>query len=314
MNHYRAHGLRIASDVELPLPAAEAGEADFTLRRGPDRPVPDGEPTGQRLAQLEAKDGRVFYTLSRSEDGATMRYPNLCEFVGDAAFTDVTAYLHPGVDPGLLGVLAGGTLLAVHLTLNRYLVLHASAVQLNGHAVAFVGASGMGKSTLAAAMCSLGCGLVADDVLRVDVTADGVLVHPGSTETRLRQSARELADDAEPHAVRPTADGRLALRPETLVDGALPLAACVVPSPSRRATEVSVRRVAPARALIGLMQFPRVAGISDPAGLDQAFQGLAALVERVPVLHATVPWGPPFKPEVLTGLLDALSQPAAAQP
>jgi len=84
----------------------------------------------------------------------------------------VTVHLHPGADLGLVTVLTAGALLAVHLRLRGELVLPASAVQLGGAALAFVRASGMGKSTLAALLCASGHGLVTDDVLRVD-PADG---------------------------------------------------------------------------------------------------------------------------------------------
>jgi len=310
MEHwYRAHGMVIRSTVELPLPPG-AGTPDLVLRRGDDRPVPSARPGGRRLAELSGPDGRLFYSLGTDGDRTVLRYPGLCDFAGDRDLAGVTVHLHPGVDPGLLAVLAGGTLLAVHLMLRHELVLHASAVQTDDHAVAFVGASGMGKSTLAAALCGMvdGCGLVADDVLRVDRTDTGVIrVYPGSTESRLRMSAGGLADTAAPGAVRPTADGRLALRPATTADGPLPLAACVVPRPSRDVQEASVHRLAPARALVRMAQFPRVAGWGEPASMDRAFQQLADLVERLPVFEATVPWGPPFRPEMLSGLLAAVS-------
>ncbi|MGH3933154.1 MAG: hypothetical protein ACRDTF_24635 [Pseudonocardiaceae bacterium] len=308
MEHwYRAHGLVISSELELPLPPGSpvAGTPDLILRCGGDRSVPSDHPPGGRLAELSGPDGTLFYSLGRDRDRTVLRYPGLCEFVGDRNLTDVEVHLHPGVDRGLLAVLAAGTLLAVHLMLRHELVLHASAVQHDGHAVAFVGASGMGKSTLAAALCGNGCALVADDVLRVDLTDPVIRVHPGSTESRLRQSARGLADTAPADAVRSTADGRLALRPRTRAAGPLPLAAGVVPRPSREATDVSVQRLTPTRALGRMIRFPRVVGWSEPASMNHAFQALADLVERVPIFEATVPWGPPFRPEALSRLLAA---------
>ncbi|HET8643286.1 MAG TPA: hypothetical protein VFM37_15215 [Pseudonocardiaceae bacterium] len=317
---YRAHGLAIRSAVELPLPPAPpaAGPPDLVLRRGADRPVPSRRPDGERLAELAGPGGRLFYSLGRDLEGATLRYPGLCDFTGDRGLAAVTCHLHPGTDPGLLAVLAAGTLLAVHLTLRRELVLHASAVQVDGHALAFVGGSGMGKSTLAAALCATvagtGCGLVADDVLRVERTKAGaMLVHPGSTESRLRPSAGDLAAAAAPGAARPTADGRLALRPPLRAEAPLPLVACVLPRPSRDASEVSVRRMSPARALLRIAQFPRVAGWRERESADRAFQRLADLVELVPVFEATVPWGPPFRPRVLAELLAAVDAAPAGQ-
>ncbi|MGB3438075.1 MAG: hypothetical protein WBA97_04905 [Actinophytocola sp.] len=293
---YHAYGLRITSDVPLPLPPG-TGTPDLVLRRGPDREIPHERPPGERLAEVARPDHTIFYTLARGSS-TVLRYPGLCDFTGDPKLERVTVHLHPGADEGLLPVLISGAVLAVHLMLHHALVLHASAVRTGGSAIAFVGSSGMGKSTLAAALCGLGCGLVSDDLLRVD---DG-MVHPGGTENRLRENARELATGE----TYETADGRLALRPRELVDAPLPLSACVVPRPSRDVTEVTLRRLGAAEALLRLSRYPRVLGWQDAASMAATFQGLGDLVERVPVFEATIPWGPPFDDGVLEGLLTAL--------
>jgi hypothetical protein len=304
---YAAYGLHIASDVPLPLPEAVAVRApDLVLRRGADRPVPPERPPGTRLAEIGRPDHTIFYTLARDGDATVLRYPALCDFVGDTRFARVTAHLHPGADEGLLPVLIAGAVLAVHLTLHHHLVLHASAVRVGDRAVAFVGSSGMGKSTLAAALCDLGHGLVSDDLLRVD----GGMVHPGGTESRLRENARTLAADTSTGTSYETADGRLALRPRTLATDVLPLAACVIPRPSREVTTVTAHRLGGVHALLRLSRYPRVLGWSDTHSMAAAFQALGDLVEHVPVFEATIPWGPPFADGVLAGLLDAVVTPA----
>lgn len=307
---YHAYGLLITSDVALPLPpVAPAGSPDLVLRRGGDRVVPHERPPGERLAEVGRPNHTVFYTLSRDDAHIVLRYPGLCDFVGDVRFERISVHLHPGADEELLPVLIAGALLAMHLMLRNELVLHASAVQVDGRAVAFVGSSGMGKSTLAAALCEQGHGLVSDDLLRVD-RADGgaLLVHPGGTESRLRPAARELADSAPRDAVYETADGRLALRPRERVTGPLLLAACVVPRPSRDVTEVATRRLRPTEALLLLSSYPRVLGWHDPATMATSFQGLGDLVERIPVFEAMIPWGLPFAPGVLDTLLAAVTE------
>ena len=50
-------------------------------------------------------------------------------------------------------------------------ILHASCVDLNGHGVLILGASGSGKSALSLELMALGARLVADD--RTEVRADG---------------------------------------------------------------------------------------------------------------------------------------------
>ena len=308
---YRAHGLTVHSDHELPLPPAGPGTAapDLVLRAGAGRPVPDTDPPGCVLAALSRPDGNRFYCFTRTGGAVVLRYPGLCEFVGDRTLSDVAVHLHPGADPGLIPVLAAGALVTVHLKLRRELVLHASAVRVDGRALAFVGASGMGKSTLAAALCLDGRDLVADDVLRARPGGAGIVwVHPGSTETRLRPAARELATSARAGAARPPADGRLALAPRSRTGAdPLPLAACVVPLPSRTATDVTVRRLSGVDALIRMVQFPRIVGWQEPESAAAEFQALADLVEHVPVFDASIPWGPPFRTEVLTALVDAVT-------
>jgi hypothetical protein len=77
--------------------------------------------------------------------------------------------------------------------------LHASAVTLGGRAVAFVAASGTGKTSVAAHLVARGAMLVADDVVVVDAHGDAPVVHGG---TRLMNiDAREYRSiDAEGRA------------------------------------------------------------------------------------------------------------------
>lgn len=306
MTGYHAHGITIDSELPLPLATGNGSPPDLVLRGGDDRPVPAERPDGEPLAELRDSGGGLRYVLARDGERTTLRYPSLCEFTGDRDLGRVAAHRHPGSDAGLLPVLATGGLLAAHLMLRHRLVLHASAVETAGRAVAFVGASGMGKSTIATALCGTGCRLVSDDLLRVHVTATAATVYPGSIETRLRPGARPLAGD--PATARATADGRLAVMARARATRPLPLGVCVVPVPSRSASRAVVRRLSPARALLRLSQFPRVLGWREPASLDRAFQALADLAERVPVFEATIPWGPPFARATLNELLAEVGQ------
>lgn len=307
---YRAHGLDVVSDIELPLPPGGAADPDLVLRRGQRRSIHPTPPDGTPVATLTDADGTLRYGIARSATGVVLRYPGLCEFVGDQEFGEVTAHPHPGVADGYLPVLASGMVLALHLLLRGHLVLHASAVFDGEAAIAFVGASGMGKSTLATALCRDGCTLLADDVLRVEHDSSGMRTHPGSVETRLRPSAHRLADGV---ATRPTADGRLAVSFAEVTGDPVPLGLCVVPRPSRSVTEVSVERLAPAQGLLMLSRFPRVLGWCDSASMATTFQGLAELVERVPVVVATIPWGMRFD-GVLPALRDVVATPVESAP
>jgi hypothetical protein len=63
-----------------------------------------------------------------------------------------------------------GIVLATVLHQRRLLPLHASALNLAGGAVAFLGEKGAGKSTVAAAFLAAGYPVMADDVLAIDVS------------------------------------------------------------------------------------------------------------------------------------------------
>jgi hypothetical protein len=59
-------------------------------------------------------------------------------------------------------------------------VFHAGAVAVDGHAVAFLGPSGAGKTSIAMALCRMGATFLADDVLSVEREGERLLGHPGA--------------------------------------------------------------------------------------------------------------------------------------
>jgi len=72
--------------------------------------------------------------------------------------------------------------LGVCLNLQGQIAIHANAVDLAGQAVAFVGDSGRGKSTLTAYCLLQGAGLITDDVFTADAQA---LAQPGYPRLKL---------------------------------------------------------------------------------------------------------------------------------
>ena len=63
--------------------------------------------------------------------------------------------------------------------------LHATAVVIDGRAAAFLGRSGLGKSTLAAGFIENGFPVLTDDVLVVRDGVDGLMVYPGPSRIKL---------------------------------------------------------------------------------------------------------------------------------
>jgi hypothetical protein len=153
---YRAYGLTIRS--ELPLPELDRDAADF-----PELIIRLGT-TGRPLPQSDSGTVCEFGLESQY-----VAWPGVGAFLIQGTHTIV---IEPaaGVSMPLLNLPLLGPVVALLLHLRGLLVLHASAVDLGGRAVAFLGAKGAGKSTTVAAFVAAGHRLLADDVLAIDLS------------------------------------------------------------------------------------------------------------------------------------------------
>ena len=248
------------------------------------------------------------YSAARDGDLHRFRVAGCCEFTISPELNQITCRPAPDVAHDLTTVLATGAVLSYALAMRGHCVLHASAVEIDGRAVALVGASGLGKSTVTAGLCAAGCPLVTDDVLRVDLQG-AVVAHRGAREIRLRPAARVMAGDFDRTLDgRETADGRLAIRPPTSSHPTLPLSAVMLPQPRRDRDTLSLERVGPAAALKYLLRFPRILGWRDMDVLTRQFDQMAVLADRVPFFVAELPWGPPFSRNASDQLASRLSR------
>lgn len=316
MSRSRLYGLVVDSEVELHQNRPTADAADVTVRLGSRMTAAQERPVGHVLLHYETDERRLF-TATAEESGYRLRFYGTADFVIDSRLSDVVIHAVDGAPQDTLGVLVAGTLLSFLLALRGEPVLHASAVDVDGTAVAFVGSSGMGKSTMATLLCAAGAQLITDDVLRVDLDGPQPRCYLGATALRLRKSAAELA---ELFAVAPrqrvTGDGRdsLTMTPATVEH--LPLAALVIPVPQHdgETSRPELVRLDRKHGLLALLQFPRLVGWEDAEILDRQLQDLGSLVEAVPVYVARLPWGPPFAPtlarDVIAGL--GLAAPGAS--
>ena len=91
-----------------------------------------------------------------------------------------------------------GPVLAGLLRQRGLLVFHGSAVKINHGAVAFLGMSGWGKSTLASAFYKQGYSFVTDDVMAVDMKTGLPIALPSFPKTKLwKDAATAMEHDVE---------------------------------------------------------------------------------------------------------------------
>lgn len=286
---YRLHGLEIESNLPLDATAGRGGRADLAvvLRNGPPWPRPVGDP----IARFPTENG---YQVWRVGEHFLLSYPELAGFRVTAS--EICVALE-GASTDLASLFVTGTAMALVLLARRELVLHASAVAVDGRAVAIAGSTGMGKSTWAALACAAGLHLIADDVLRVTLGPSGPVCHVGSTSLRLRPGASTIGNLLRHWSQRESVDGRLVLSsPDAPVEMPLPLAGIVLPGFS---SGNGVRRaVTGADALTELLKHPRVLGWRDPEVLALLTRQLASLARAVPVFQCSARRAPPFDAEL----------------
>ena len=175
MTFHRFADLVISSDQPLPeLPEAPATSAPDVVVTRTDQPV----------------RGAIRWFQTWNTSGSGVRFGR----AGDGylvAFDDLAQVIvSPDADRVVIHADRAGSLFQMRYVLVHQMlplvmsrrgrcVLHASAVSWRGRVVGFVGRTGSGKSTMAAACASLGAAVVTDDSLVLDFSSVTVLSSMG---------------------------------------------------------------------------------------------------------------------------------------
>ncbi|RQH01486.1 hypothetical protein EA472_07255 [Natrarchaeobius oligotrophus] len=223
MTYYTAYGLTIESTFSLPeLPQVEgtAEAIDVELRRDELDPVPTsvaGE--GGRRIRAGPNTCRLSYDTIGTflvEDGRRVSFDPVAEF-------ETT----PGaVPPKIVRRLFQNEMMGVLLHQRGQLVLHASAVAVDGRAAVFLGPRGAGKSTTAAAFDAAGHTILEDDVVGIRVDESHPAVLPGVPQLRLMPDAVEALDVEGTTGPASDADSEKRYKQFDAARRPAPLAAC----------------------------------------------------------------------------------------
>ena len=181
MEVYRISGLTVGSEIALPGLCVETGGSalpDVTIRRAP---VPRALAASSAAGPTWQIAGGQFL----------LRVPGVARFLLSEG-RDIAFELEPGGEPADIPVFILGTAFGILLHQRERIVLHASAVRVNGKAILFCGSSGAGKSTLAAVLAQRGFPLVTDDVCAITIGSAGTpIVHPDGRQLKLWAQAIE---------------------------------------------------------------------------------------------------------------------------
>ena len=216
----------------------------------------------------------------------------------------IVCHLHDPEVAYLVEIQLLGLVLAVWLERRGIPTLHASAVVLDGSAVAFLGVKGGGKTTAATGMVAAGASLLADDLLAVTPHGADVYAHPGYPMLRLwpEQADHFVGDHAALLKVHPAYTKRRVVLGQpfgSFHPRPAPLRCLYLPMRDTAADEVSFEPLRDRDALLAMVQ---ESFLRDAVhGLELAgrrLPALAGIVERVAVRTVRYPSGFDRLPEL----------------
>jgi hypothetical protein len=185
---YFVYGLGIHSRLPLPeFVAVSEVETDVVIELGN---------VSQFLSDNRYAQGSFHMTATPQE--ACLSWDRLGTFLVRSG-RQIIVEPFPKAEEKLVRLPLWGAVLAVLLHQRGLLVLHASAVAINGEAIAFIGGKGHGKSTTAATMYARGHKLLADDVVALDLSnSAGPMVLSGIPQFKLwPEAVSSIGDDPE---------------------------------------------------------------------------------------------------------------------
>jgi hypothetical protein len=166
---YQGFGLVFESNIGLPTFRVAEGAADVVIRVVRGLPAPPPPPKDAPFPWMRGKfpPGLVFETRPDR----------------------IKVWVREDVEDDLIRTYLSGYIIGVCLRQRGMLVLHAACVARGDKAIAFVGQSGWGKSTLAAHFVAQGFDLLGDDLTAIVIpkgeSPDEPTVYPGLAHIRL---------------------------------------------------------------------------------------------------------------------------------
>lgn len=218
--HYQAFGLHIQSTYCLP----ELLPPDHTrLDSAPDLLIRPAQKC-DHIPPASAFPGHAWESLDRLH----LRTPSGDHYlfwpqVGRAYVADgqlIALSPNPEVSEDVLRLHILGSAMGILLYQRGLLPIHASAVQVGDHAVAFMGMWGAGKSTMAAAMHVQGYPLLTDDIVAISLNGPSPTIAAGFPQMKLWPDTVTIFGD-EPTALAPVLPDE-EKRKKTLTDAASP--------------------------------------------------------------------------------------------
>ncbi|MES2492324.1 MAG: hypothetical protein V4579_03485 [Pseudomonadota bacterium] len=228
-------------------------------------------------------EGEVSVLFYRQPGGFRLRFPGRADFSIELAARTVRCRPCPDMVAEDLADLYFNQVLPLLLGHGGDAVLHASGIAVGGKAVGFIGPTGRGKSTLAAAFARAGHPFLTDDGLILDPAPPGFQVRP-------RRPILRLCADSEAALVdRAGSPSEVVLWKERVhagidlpfQDEPVPLCALYVLREPSGCDAPVIAALPPAAATTALMSHTFILDVEDRAAVAALFHRLGEVVDRV---------------------------------
>lgn len=300
---YFAYGLRLISDKAIPnlapFEVSDPSVPDLHIRFESKDCARARDASGETLwfeSEFTDDGGKPALEIWKGHDSGDffIRYGQGLTFRVNLMSPRIEVLCQPRRSQTEIALYLLGPVLGIVLRLRGLTCLHASAVVIDGGAVAFTGEMGAGKSTMAAIFAKHGHAVVTDDILPLENDGANLTVHSGYPYINLLPDSFALFCDrterqcpAEPVLEKM----KLALgRHRRFQDTPVPLALIyVLAHRSRMSFAVTADSMAPQESLIALASNTYANKMLDTAMRASEFCTLGQLVRSVPVRKLVAP-------------------------
>jgi hypothetical protein len=230
--------------------------------------------------EWDLPDGTAWLRFHRRATDYLLRFPDLADFDVAADGSEVRCWPAPGVNEVTVEHLYLNQVMPLALSKQGKLVFHASAIETGDSAIAFMGESGRGKSTLATSFATTGCRFLTDDALLLEKHGDGYRVLPSHASVRLWSDSQQILIGDDARLAPP-----VQYTPKARVLSGDHLAFCPEARSLRRlyflgdrsAATITFQRMKPAEALIELVKHSFLLDIEERDLLAAHFDELSSL-------------------------------------
>jgi hypothetical protein len=317
---YSLFGYRLYTDFPFATPLLPAdGPADLTFTCTLTAPADADWQTAVPLFQSAARlpGGESQLSLYQSAGGFLFRFAGIADFY---LWPDrITCHLLDPAYDYLIEIYFLGLIMAFWLEQQSLLPLHASAVVVDGRAVAFLSSNKGGKTSLAAAFLAAGYPLLTDDILPLAQQPAGRFTgYPGYPQMRFwpDQASHFLGHYHDLPLVHPAHDKRRVAVGQPAGFGrfqptACPLAVLYLPARTDEAgtPDIQISAVPPREAVIELLRFTFLhTAFTLPAQQTHRFNFLTHFVQHIPLRRLHYPSGWHHLPAVVSRIRQDIAE------